>query len=59
MKISKLHYLIFLGKIEISDSPLHFDISRPVVDQLKSDYNSFNGEMFSTYGISLRFPLHG
>ena len=59
MKISKLQYLIFLDKIEISVSPLHFDILRPVVDQLKSDYNSFNDEMFRTYGMNLRFPLHG
>ena len=59
MKISKLHYLIFLDKIEISDSPLHFDIYRLVVDQLKSDYNSFNDEIFSTYRINLRFPFHG
>ena len=59
MKISKLHYLIFLDKIEISVSPLHFDILRPVLDQLKLDYNSFNDEMFSTYGMKLRFPLYG
>ena len=59
MKISKLHYLIFRDKIEISVSPLHSDIQRPVVDQLKSDYNSFNDEMFRTFGMNLRFPLHG